>query len=300
MMEPGIGYYRRTGMQKVVIIKNLISFHYFEYIKDFHGIGEQHDFWELVYVDYGKIRVVSDEDEYTVCAGEAFLHQPCEYHNVLATGDFASVIIVSFDCYDTCLECLKKQVLRFYGKEIQIISELFNAGETLFKAPLDIFDQRKLVLNEDAPFGSEQLVTSYLEMLLILLVRNHQVTDERGNPVQSSVKKEQGLVDTLCSILAEHVYGKLSFTKLSKECGFSKSYLSKVFKNTMGIGVIAYYNQIKIKEAQRLISEDKYTFTEIADMLNFSSVHYFSKCFKQTTGMTPSGYQKSVKIKSVI
>ena len=300
MLNPGMGYYLRTGMEKVIHIKNLISFHYFEYVKDFHGIGEQHDFWELVYVDYGKIRVMSNEDEYMVCAGEAFLHQPHEYHNVLATGDFASVIIISFDCYDAPLECLKKQVLRFYGKEMQIIGELFTEGSKLFRGPLDIFDQRKLVFNEKALFGSEQFVTSYLEMLLILLVRNHQARDEKGSCVQPEADKEQGLVNMLCSILSEHVYDRLSFTKISRECGFSKSYLSKVFKNSMGVGVIAYYNQIKIKEAKRLISEDKYTFTEIADMLNFSSVHYFSKYFKQITGMTPSGYQKSVKIKSVI
>ncbi len=191
-------------------------------------------------------------------------------------------------------------MLRFYGKEIQIIGELFNEGANLFQAPLDIFDQRKLIFNENVAFGSEQFVTSYLEMLLILLVRNHQVTDEQGGCVRYEADKEHGLVDMLCSILSEHVYDRLSFTKISKECGFSKSYLSKVFKNSMGVGVIAYYNQIKIKEAKRLISEDKYTFTEIADMLNFSSVHYFSKCFKQITGMTPSGYQRSVKIKSVI
>lgn len=300
MQGPAMGYYLRTGLKKVIHIKNLISFHYFEYVKDFHGIGEQHDFWELVYVDYGRIRVVSDADEHIVCAGEAFLHQPFEYHNVLATGDFASVLIISFDCYDTLLSCLKKQVLRFYGTEMQIIGELFKEGEKLFAPPLDLFDQRKLVLNDHAPLGSEQFVTSYLAMLLILLVRNHQMSAGDDGRMNERIGKEQGLVNLVCNKLSEYVYDKLSFTKLSKECGFSKSYISKVFKNTMGMGVISYYNQIKTKEAKRLISEDKYTFTEIADMLNFSSVHYFSKCFKQMTGMTPSGYHKSVKNKSVI
>ncbi|HBG76970.1 MAG TPA: AraC family transcriptional regulator, partial [Clostridiales bacterium] len=43
--------------------------------------------------------------------------------------------------------------------------------------------------------------------------------------------------------------------------------------------------------------EERYNFTEVSEMLGFSTIHYFSNVFKKTTGMTPSEYICSVKSK---
>lgn len=42
-----------------------------------------------------------------------------------------------------------------------------------------------------------------------------------------------------------------------------------------------YFTSLKIEEAKKLISFDKYTFTEIAYKLGYSSLHYFSRQFKR-------------------
>ena len=52
---------------------------------------------------------------------------------------------------------------------------------------------------------------------------------------------------------------------------------------------------MKLKSAVTLIRERNLNFTEIAEVLGFSSVHYFSRLFKKKTGMTPSEYSSSVK-----
>ena len=57
---------------------------------------------------------------------------------------------------------------------------------------------------------------------------------------------------------------------------------------------------LKVAEAKRLISEGKYRYTEIAEMLGFGSIHYFSRTFKLHTNMTPSGYEKSVKARALL
>jgi len=51
----------------------------------------------------------------------------------------------------------------------------------------------------------------------------------------------------------------------------------------------------KIQEAEKLISEKKYNFTQISDMLSFDNSHYFSRVFKRISGMTPTEYKNSVK-----
>lgn len=294
-------YYKRTGVENAVHISNFISFHYFEYVKEFEGIGESHNFWEMVYIDYGKVKVVSDEKEYFVSSGEGFLHSPDEFHNILSVGDFATAFIISFDCDCRALAEVQSRKLKFYGEEANIIKKIYASGQEVFEGPYDIFDQQKLKIRADAPYGGLQELEILLERLLILLIRNGRM---KGNMPEKYVDKdfanERKIVDKVIGIILASVYEKVTLDDICSQLSFSKSYILKVFKKRMGCSVMDYYNQMKIKEAKRLISEDKYTYTQIARLLNFSSVHHFSSSFKQITNMTPSGYQKSIKNRSVI
>ena len=55
---------------------------------------------------------------------------------------------------------------------------------------------------------------------------------------------------------------------------------------------------MKIEEAKKLMREGKYNFTQISDILGYTSIHYFSRQFKNVTDMTPSQYVLSVKSKA--
>ena len=61
-----------------------------------------------------------------------------------------------------------------------------------------------------------------------------------------------------------------------------------------------YFSALKIDEAKKLISYNRYTFTEIAYRLGYSSLHYFSRQFKKSTEMTLSEYARSIKVDDVL
>ena len=81
--------------------------------------------------------------------------------------------------------------------------------------------------------------------------------------------------------------------------GFSCTYLEQVFKSKTGRSVMEYCKITKLERAKELMREGDYTFTQIASVLNYSSIHYFSKIFKKYFGMTPTEYSSSVKLKSL-
>ena len=58
--------FRRTHLQPVLEIDAIITLHYFEYAKNFCGIEEAHNFWELVYVDAGTIEASADDTRYAL------------------------------------------------------------------------------------------------------------------------------------------------------------------------------------------------------------------------------------------
>ena len=59
-----------------------------------------------------------------------------------------------------------------------------------------------------------------------------------------------------------------------------------------------YYNRVKLEKVKQMIREGSNNFTQISDVLNYSSLQQFSKVFKRYIGMTPSEYSSSVKLKS--
>ena len=81
---------------------------------------------------------------------------------------------------------------------------------------------------------------------------------------------------------------------------FSRSYLERLFYEEMNCGIKQYFMQMKVERAKELISERHYSFTEIASMLGFNSIHYFSRTFKKYTDMTPTQYQRSVLMRRLL
>ena len=71
-------------------------------------------------------------------------------------------------------------------------------------------------------------------------------------------------------------------------------YLSLVFTEVTYTSIENFILLQKTERAKQLISTNELTFTEIAYMLNYSSVAYFSNQFKSITGITPSAFQRII------
>jgi AraC-like DNA-binding protein len=74
-------------------------------------------------------------------------------------------------------------------------------------------------------------------------------------------------------------------------------YLTSVFSEVTYTSIENYILLQKVERAKQLIRTNEYTFTEIAYMLNYSSVAHFSNQFKSMTGITPSLFQRIIKKK---
>ncbi len=72
----------------------------------------------------------------------------------------------------------------------------------------------------------------------------------------------------------------------------SMSYLSKLFKNEMGVSFIDFLIRFRIKKSLELLEETNLKIREISELVGYSSQHYFCEAFKKVIGMTPSGYRR--------
>lgn len=80
---------------------------------------------------------------------------------------------------------------------------------------------------------------------------------------------------------------------LVEKLGMSYQHLSKTFSHHEPITLEKYIILQKTEKIKELIDSEEYTLSEIAYMMDYSSIQHLSSQFKQVTGLTPSEYKKS-------
>jgi AraC-like DNA-binding protein len=155
--------------------------------------------------------------------------------------------------------------------------------------------------NNDSPFGGEQIIKNCIELLLISLLRTLKGQALATEKIGISSPSDD-IVENITNILSEMLSSQrnISLDELSFRLNFSKSYIKSQFKKKTGYSIIQYYINMKIEKAKKLLSRQKYTVSEISDMLGFSSVYYFSRQFKLQTDMSPSEYVNSIKAENIL
>ena len=96
--------------------------------------------------------------------------------------------------------------------------------------------------------------------------------------------------DALAMIYDEYKNFSLSLSTIAAEIHVNPSYLSRIFKIEIGMGVVDFINQYRIKRSIDLLSQDNMTCREIALSCGFENYNYFFKVFKRYTGTTPKEF----------
>ena len=121
------------------------------------------------------------------------------------------------------------------------------------------------------------------------------VSNEPASPLKEKTSKDA--FNRVVDYFENNVVETPNLTTVCRTTGYSCTYIQNVFKEKTGRSVMEYYKITKLEKAKELIREGDYTFTQIASILNYSSLHYFSKIFKRYIKMTPTEYSSSVKLK---
>lgn len=86
---------------------------------------------------------------------------------------------------------------------------------------------------------------------------------------------------------------KLKLSEYLKEkCHYDYSFLSKLFSEVNGISIEKYYIAQKVERIKELLVYDELSISEIADLLQYSSVAHLSTQFHNVTGMSPSQFKR--------
>lgn len=285
--------YIKHKIANLITISKIVTIHYYEFDKNFYYDGESHDFWEMVYIDAGNVKIKANNKEISLKQGEVIFHKPNEFHTLKTDKEApANVFVISFVCSSDSMRFFKNKIMSVPSKLKKYISAIVEEYTLTFNAMAtkDI----KLELKENPPIGGQQMIKTYLEQFLIMLIRSEN--DHHNLRIFPSKEiMENHLVSRVIHIIEEHTYNKITVDQICINLNYSRTYLSKIFKTATGYTILEYILMNKIREAKKLIRDERYNFTQISDLLAFDNPHYFSTVFKKIANMTPTDYKNSVK-----
>ena len=105
-------------------------------------------------------------------------------------------------------------------------------------------------------------------------------------------QEEERPILAITRYLQEHLSEDVSLSVLAEEFHLSAQYISQLFKNEIGVNFLAYFTNIRMERAKKLLLSSSASIGEIAEQLGFGDYRVFTKVFKKAEGVTPSQYRR--------
>jgi len=289
--------YQMLKLKNEITIRGLYSLHYFQFASGYLFNGEQHDFWEIAYLDHGEAEIGAGTEVFQLNMGQLIFHKPNEFHTIWANyAKGTNIFVISFACSSPAMREFRNKQYTLLPSQRRLISYMIAEGQRVFGPVLDISDQKQLFLLDTAPRGGVQMIVLYLTQLLLELLRTQQASP--ACPVPAHITEEEDFTvyfEHTRELMAAHPDGTLRFAQVCREAGLSATVFKERFRRYAGITVMDYYRRLRIDEARRQLRSGLKNIAQVADELGYSSAGAFSRQFKRVMKLTPSEYCSSVR-----
>lgn len=93
-------------------------------------------------------------------------------------------------------------------------------------------------------------------------------------------------------MIYDNIYSGIRVSELADRLGLSAQYLSKLFRQEVGVTISEFIMSRRIQAAENMLKYSDYSSIDIGNYLNFSSHSHFISAFRKHTGFTPKQYRE--------
>ena len=239
--------------------------------------------YELTVITAGRGEIYTDGMPIAVRTGDIHIAFPEELHEIVS--DDADPL--RFDFFSFIVD---EPVL---SAELSRLSESCRAAERRILQSdhvASLVRQGIREINGKEPYY-ERIMADVIEQIAICIIRT--LGEIGGEPTRATVTEADSLCYQAVSYIDTHLFSMKSLTEISDALSYNYSYLSNLFKKTMGQGLMDYYRLKRLETAKYLLLDGKMSVTQVAERLNYSSVYAFSRAFRTQYGESPNKYRRS-------
>lgn len=251
-----------------------------------------HEYTELLYGRSGMAQVLIGSRRYELPAGSMIIVHTNEPHAVICTEGECRFDVVKF--LPHILQSGEGSWAE-YSYMLLLMEEM--PGKKIFFPPeemraTDIPALFSNILNEweSHYFGFELGLRADVTRIFLYILRCWR--EQHGSLFRRiELGGQVTLIRRALSYVREH-FSEISGSEAAAACGVSPSYFSRMFKRIMKQSFSDYVNQVRLKEAERLLLLTDDTVTDIAQAAGFSTASYFIRQFREFYGVTPHQYRQ--------
>lgn len=100
------------------------------------------------------------------------------------------------------------------------------------------------------------------------------------------------LVEIVEAYIQDHRYAPPGYAPLARQLGMAESTLRRKFREATGGPIHQFTENLRIREARRLLDETDTSIADIAASLHYSDIYYFSRHFRKLAGQPPATYRR--------
>ncbi|WP_438444210.1 AraC family transcriptional regulator [Gorillibacterium sp. sgz5001074] len=125
---------------------------------------------------------------------------------------------------------------------------------------------------------------SFLSVILQADPALHATGNIRGHYVEQAME-----------IIGQQYANNLPMEQLARKLKLNRKYLSKIFKETVGVTPQQYTLQYRMNRACELLCNPLLSISEISSSVGYKDPLLFSRMFKRILGLSPTQYRKKLK-----
>ena len=265
------------SVQRRMQVERIDIFAYQQQEQGFFFPGEANSMPELIYVDRGTLHCVAEGQDLLLEPGDMTIYRPGQWRMRYADVDTAAgFVTIAFD---------------LAGEQPE---GLFNRKFCLPQPAAELLRQMLKEREHPDAYSGDMLLSLLSQLLLVLLREGEEVVAAKLR-TGSTIHNENEIILRAQQYMAAHIREQLSVPIVARHADVSASYLPALFRKNLRISPGEYIRRIKLQECKQMIREGKLNFTQIAETLEYSTVHHFSRQFKEKFGITPTEYAHSIR-----
>ncbi|KAA8786486.1 iron complex transport system substrate-binding protein [Paenibacillus sp. 4624] len=126
-----------------------------------------------------------------------------------------------------------------------------------------------------------------LQAQSIFLPLVYEVLSQKLQTLVNTESTKPNIVTEAIQYIQAHYRESITAEKLAGRYHCSTSYLSRLFRNQIGLGPIEYLIHERVHRAKQLLLNSDARIQDVASKVGYADVYYFSRLFKKHTGRSP-------------
>ncbi|MBJ7881536.1 AraC family transcriptional regulator [Gelidibacter salicanalis] len=194
---------------------------------------------------------------------------------------------------------ITKFTIDFLGNEIFKLPDFIEIKKLLDKSKFGIcfgVETSLALHNEIVNLPNLSSVEQYIKILTIL--QKLSLTDDisilSSSDMRQSTTESSERIDTVLRYISDNYAANIGLDDIADVACMTTNSFCRFFKKTTNKSFTQFLNEVRIKNASRLLVQDDISVSSVCYAVGYNSITNFNKQFKQIMGVTPKSFREAI------